>query len=125
MFADRLNEELEDYTYKFQQETVEMTDFSIRVKNLPHHAYYGDNDNVMRAILTAHFEEIIKDELKRVQEKADDNGNDFDFTSLAQIDYKKSDYEVNPLDYEIADINFGKSDLKQMSMIMKLGNLQN
>lgn len=102
-----------------------MTDFSIRVKNLPHHAYYGDNDEVLRAILTAHFEEIIKDELKIIESKANEKGDDFDFTSLAEIDYKKSDFEVNPLDYEIADINFGKSDLKHMRMIMDLGSLQN
>lgn len=41
-----------------------MTDFTIRVKNLPHHTLYDDKDDVLRAMLTAHFEEIIRDEIK-------------------------------------------------------------
>lgn len=44
--------------------TIEMIDFTIRVKNLPHHTVYGDKDDVLRALMTAHFEDIIKDELK-------------------------------------------------------------
>jgi len=45
-----------------------MTDFTLRVKNLPHHKYYGDNDEALKAVLMAHFEEVIKDELKHIKE---------------------------------------------------------
>ena len=31
---------------------------------------------------------------------------------------------LEPLDYEIADINFGKSDMKETDLLLKLGNLQ-
>ena len=44
--------------------TIEMTDFTIRVKNLPHHTVYGDKDDILRAMLIAHFEELIRDEVK-------------------------------------------------------------
>lgn len=69
-----------------------MTDFTIRVKNLPHHNLYGDKDDILRAMLTAHFEEILRDEVKLLeQEKENDGGgDDFDFTNLAQIDPSKS-----------------------------------
>jgi hypothetical protein len=32
---------------------------------------------------------------------------------------------LEPLDYEVADINFGKSDMKETNLLMKLGDLQN
>lgn len=46
----------EEYADMFDQATIEMTDFTIRVKNLPHHKYYNNNDDLFRAILTSHFE---------------------------------------------------------------------
>lgn len=32
---------------------------------------------------------------------------------------------MEPLDYEVADINFGKSDMETTNLLMKLGDLQN
>lgn len=42
-----------------------MTDFTIRVKGIPHHLKYEDVDSALRAVLIAHFEHTIKDEILR------------------------------------------------------------
>jgi hypothetical protein len=44
---------------------------------MPHDMDYGDNDCTLRAFLTAHFENIIKDEYQRVR-KAKEEAGDFD-----------------------------------------------
>lgn len=33
-----------------------MTDFTIRVKGIPHHKKYNDDDAALRSILISHFE---------------------------------------------------------------------
>lgn len=61
-----------------------MTDYTIRIKNIPHHKLYDDHDDVLRSYLTAHFQQVIKDEISYVREHnewrdADDDGvNDYD-----------------------------------------------
>ena len=66
IFAEALNNSQESYATNFTLQTIEMIDFTIRVKNLPHHTLYDDKDDVLRAMLTAHFEELIKDEMKLI-----------------------------------------------------------
>lgn len=41
-----------------------MDDFTIRVKNIPHHLKYGDNNEILRSYIISHFEGVIKDQLK-------------------------------------------------------------
>jgi hypothetical protein len=45
-----------------------MTDFSIRVKGIPHHKFYsdvdGDDDGILKAILLKHFEQVVKDQIQ-------------------------------------------------------------
>lgn len=55
IFSILLNNSQEDYAHNFNMQTIEMTDFTIRVKNLPHHEKYYDNDDVLRAVVTQHF----------------------------------------------------------------------
>lgn len=98
-----------------------MIDFTIRVKNLPHHTLYDDKDDVLRAMLTAHFEELIKDEMKLLEnEDKDKDEDDLDFTNLNAIDPNKANKDVDPQLYEVADINFGKADMSDMELISKM-----
>ena len=53
------------YFDSFNINTVEMQDFAILVKNFPDERLYGDGnwenrDEVLRALLAKHFEEVIK-----------------------------------------------------------------
>ena len=45
------------------KDTIEMNDFSIIIKGIPHHSIYKkyekDNEESLRGILIAHFEKII------------------------------------------------------------------
>jgi len=47
------------YVTKFKDQTIEMDDFSIRVKNLPKDEEFGNNPEHLKAYLIKHFEEII------------------------------------------------------------------
>lgn len=50
-----------DYVEQFKDETIEMDDFSLRVKNLPKDSYYGGEPDHLKAYLHEHFEAIVKD----------------------------------------------------------------
>lgn len=67
IFMNLLSETQEDYVEIFDQATVQITDFTVRVKNMPHHKCYGDDDDVLRAAIITHFEELIKDEITLIK----------------------------------------------------------
>lgn len=56
IFVKVLEVTQKEYVDHFDEATLEMTDFTIRVDNLPHHKFYGDNDDALRAIITSHFQ---------------------------------------------------------------------
>jgi hypothetical protein len=64
-FASILNSAQLAYVAKFRDDTLEMTDFTIRVKNLPHDAKYGGENINLTAFLMAHFESVIKDQINK------------------------------------------------------------
>lgn len=54
----------------------------------------------------------------------DDEEDSGDFTNINDIPANSdSGNRLLPLDYEVADINFGKATMKQMNMLIKMGNL--
>jgi len=67
-FTNILEKSQKTYVKSFKDDTIEMTDFTIRVKPMPHDAKYGDTDATLRAFLMAHFEAIIKDEFNERQQ---------------------------------------------------------
>jgi len=120
LFTWILIETQEDYVDRFNDQTIQMTDFTIRVKNLPHHKFYGDNDEALKAVLMTHFSEVIKDELKHIKEMnefvdADGDGinDNEDFSKIGD----SARGTLKALDWEVADINFGKSELKTMELL--------
>ena len=49
------------YAKNYKDNVIEMSDFTIRVKNIPHHEQYGRDDEILRGHLMQHFERIIQD----------------------------------------------------------------
>lgn len=47
-----------------------------------------------------------------------------DFDNLTAIDPNKDPNEVEALDFEVADVNFGKGNMKEMEQLVKLSQLQ-
>lgn len=39
--------------------------------------------------------------------------------------YSPGEDALQPLDYEVADVNFGHADFKEIEMLTKLGDIQN
>ena len=54
----------EAYASQFKDESIEMNDFSIRVKGMPHDYQYDCEDSILRAHLINHFESVIKDQIE-------------------------------------------------------------
>jgi len=77
LFTNLLEKSQRNYVRKFYNDTLELTDFTIRVRPMPHDAKYGDSESVLRAFLTTHFREIIKDKYAELELKKKPSG-DFD-----------------------------------------------
>ena len=43
------------YVQVYKQNAIEMEDFALRIKGIPHQTKYGNNDEVLRAVLITHF----------------------------------------------------------------------
>lgn len=126
IFAQVLLNTQEDFVEAFDLESIQMTDFTIRVQNLPHHVHYKRRDAILEAILTQHFQQVIKEELEHMRMEARwMNEEDDDFMDLAKIDAKNDPNKLNPLPYDIADVNFGKADMTTNFLLLKMGQLQN
>jgi hypothetical protein len=57
------------YVAEFKDQTIEMTDFTIRVENLPEATEYGENTDNLKAYLMEHFGKIIKDGVEKREEQ--------------------------------------------------------
>ena len=51
MFAKVLLNTQEDFVEAFDLASIQMTDFTIRVQNLPHHVHYKGRDAILESIL--------------------------------------------------------------------------
>lgn len=81
-FAIILMDTQEEYVETFDESTIEMADFTVRVKNLPHHKLYDNNDEALRGALMAHFSKIVQDEIQYTKDK-ELFGKDEDFDDVA------------------------------------------
>lgn len=76
IFIAWLEKAQQNYVNTYKDMNLELDDFTIRVKKLPHHDKYKKNDDVLRALLVTHFESIIKDELKNRGEEIEEEENE-------------------------------------------------
>lgn len=108
-----MEESQEAYAHQFKEESIEMNDFSIRVKGMPLDHQYGYGENNLRAFLTQHLEGVIRDEMAAKGEAVA-----ADFDDIADRPALKS------FDWEVADINFGKTDMGYVEYLNKLADLR-
>ena len=48
----------DEYIDEFKSQLIEMSDFTIQVRNLPPDLAYGDNEHILRAKLWEHFQTL-------------------------------------------------------------------
>lgn len=48
-----------EYIEEYNKQTIKMSDFTIRVKNLPSDAEFGGKKEILKAELWAHFEQLL------------------------------------------------------------------
>ena len=95
------------FTKQYKDSVIDMADFTIRVKKIPHQKQYNDSDDILRGLLIEHFENIIKDKMKEEM----DEGEPADFDKLQDQKLPKS------TKWEIADVSFGKSDMDDIDYL--------
>ena len=66
VFAYILEQRQMDYVDEFRRRTIQMSDFSLRVKNLPNDEEYGDNEHILKAHLWDHFQQLLAREKARL-----------------------------------------------------------
>ena len=103
LFTNVLKFTQNTYVEKFDETTLEVQDFTIRVDNLPHQLEYLYDENVFRGILTQHFEQVIKDQMA-----VEDHGV-LEGTLAPPISNLPQ-----PRDFEVADVCFAKTELKDV-----------
>lgn len=94
------------YAKSYKDHAIEMSDFTIRVKNIPHHDQYGKDDEILRGHLMEHFQKIIQDQVRK---------------NAGQEGLYLEDQEL----LEVADVCFGKSDMDEVDYLSKLTNYRN
>lgn len=104
----------EAYAHQFKEESIEMNDFSIRVKGMPLDHQYGNDENNLRAFLTHHLEGVIRDEMAA---KGKAPSADFD-------DIGADGAALQSFDWEVADINFGRTNMGYVDYLNKLADLR-
>lgn len=104
----------EAYAHQFKEESIEMNDFSIRVKGMPLDHQYGNHENNLRAFLTHHLEGVIRDEMA-----AKGKAPSADFDNIGA-----DGAALESFDWEVADINFGKTNMGYVDYLNKLADLR-
>ena len=59
VFIYTLDNRQNEFIAAYNKKTITMSDYTIRVKNLPNDAEYGGKEEVLKAHLWAHFESIL------------------------------------------------------------------
>jgi hypothetical protein len=97
--------------------TIEMNDFTVRVKNLPLPSRYQAKDIILKVLLHEHFAKLVKHLKKDQTHEWDDI---FDAVEQRETEKKNAlnpiidepqDGEISDPDEMIAEISFGKNDM--------------
>jgi hypothetical protein len=91
-----------------------MNDFSIRIKGMPLDHQYANNENNLRAFLAYHLEGIVKDGMAT---KGEVQSPEFD-------DIAAGGKGLTSYAWEIADINFGQTNMGYVEYLNKLADLR-
>jgi len=118
IFTSVLIDTQEEYAQTFDAATIEMSDYTMRVKNLPHHNKYHNNDEALRAALIAHFEQVVKDEIAYIKEN-ELFARAGEFDDVADVD--TSGDALRAYDWEVADVCFGSAEHKSMELLTQMG----
>ena len=98
-----------EFIKQYNKQTIEMSDYTIRVKGLPADSAYGDKPEILRAQLWTHFEKILKkaNHVDDYQRQMGSDGN-----RLPQL------YIPAPRSCEVVDITFGKQNFDDTEQLM-------
>lgn len=98
-FYNRLDEQQKAFHEKFETETIEMTDFTIMLENLPADAFFHGDENIMRARLWNQIENILQNE------------------AIEQNPNMQHVFESTK--FEVSDITFARSTTSEASALDK------
>ena len=96
----------EQYSKCFDKRSVEMRDFTVQVHNLPYDCMYGGKDTLLQAYLLEHIEKWVT---RAFEDKHIKNANE---EKLKELRISEP--------WQIVDINFGKIDDIEMTLLTQL-----
>ena len=115
-FIHFLEKSQRNYIDKFKNQTIEMDDFALRIKNLPVDASFRNNPEALKCHLIQHFEKVIKDQMRK--ENGGHFGQDEDFEYQPELDKEGKVWQI-------IDIDFGRSDTtKDLTYLDELSKLR-
>jgi len=104
IFVTMLDKRQKAFSEKFQDETIEMTDFCMRFSEMPSNEFFNGKEAVLKAKLWNTMTDVIIDQAK-TEGKIPNAG--------------PQNYE-NP-DYQLMDINFAEKDIGITAILYDLG----
>jgi hypothetical protein len=118
------------YIAEFKAQTIEMSDFTIRVKNLPSEAEFGGKEEILKAELWAHFEELLLEEHKALPAIPGQLKQFFQARMPPTITHC-DDLENAPApaaapvppDCEVVDVTFGKQRVSDTEQLIAMSRL--
>lgn len=113
VFVSLLEKSQDEYIEKHKNQTIEMTDFAISIKNLPYDYMYGNDEEMLKNELRKHFEQVIKDYMFK------------DSNELERIYHSRKPDENIFNKYEIADICFGEANMSELNYLDEMSELRN
>ena len=72
-FIWAMENSLSKYAVQFEEESIEMNDFALRMKGMPKDGQFDGKDDILRAFVMHHFSEVIRDQMALEDEAKDDD----------------------------------------------------
>lgn len=104
-FVNYLEKRQKAFCEKFQDETIEMSDFCMRLSGMPKNSFFSGKETLLKSKLWNTMSNVIVDQAIAEKKISAQSGQDV--------------FE-NP-DYQLMDINFAEKDLGQTTVLYELG----
>lgn len=109
VFIARLEDAQKEYVESFVSGVIQVQNFTVRVRNLPPNSNFGGDTSSLSAALMHHFQKEmartdLEEEINDYNLHLLEDGDDSEKPDDGPPDFKLKD----AMEFEIADINFGK-----------------
>ena len=117
VFIYTLDNRQNEFIAAYNKKTMTMSDYTIRVKNLPNDAEYGGKEEILKAHLWTHFESLLVKKYQAQSAHANANNHDEEAAPINQA--------TVPQACQVVDITFGKKKFESTQKLIRMNSLCN